>query len=495
MRTPRRTVRFLGPDLAALLLPAVLALLAIAGAPLDPMSLSERWIGLVALAVGGAVVVWRLGPEGPREVDPRPRELMEGFAKLGNADFSTRVPVRGSDEMAQVAWAFNELVARLGAAVEEMRYSRDYFEGIVENSADIIVTVNPHGYIYTFNRGAEQVLGWSRDEMIGRHVSKIFADPSERDAAVAQLREAEDVVNHETRVITKDGQVREVLLTLSRLRDAGGKTIGSFGIAKDMTEVNRMHRRLLESERFAAIGQALAGIQHALKNILNAMRGGAYMVKLGLSKDDRPLLEEGWAMVRDGIENATSMSTHMLRYLKEWKPEFSRVDLASMVREIGGALSATARDKKVRLSVDAPPGPLLVLCDARLIHSALMDILTNALDACLEKRYEGDEEPEVRMRAALTESRSTVVLGVRDNGCGMTEEVRRNVFAPFFSTKKSKGTGLGLALTARTIRLHGGEIEVESKPDRGTEFRIVVPVEGPSGAKEMPDEQEGADRR
>jgi PAS domain S-box-containing protein len=495
MRTLRRSVRFAGPEVLSL---PVLALLAVRSLPEDALGpgLSRvPWIPVLALVAAGVALACRFGMDGAKGVDERLRDLSEGLARLGEADFSVRVPVRGSGEVDELAGAFNAMVGKLGAAVAEMRYSRDYFEGIVENSADIIVTVNPHGYIYTFNRGAEQVLGWSREEMIGRHVSKLFADPGDRDAAVAQLRTSEDVVNHETRVVTKDGQVREVLLTLSRLRDGEGKTIGSFGIAKDLTEVNRMHRRLLESERFAAIGQALAGIQHALKNILNAMTGGAYMVKLGLSKDDRSLLEEGWGMVREGIENATSMSTHMLRYLKEWKPEFTRVDLAKMVREMGVAFLATARDRKVRLSVEAPEDPLPVLCDARLIHSALMDILSNALDACTEKRYEGSEEPEVRIRAARSDSGSEVVLGVKDNGCGMTEEVRRNVFAPFFSTKKSKGTGLGLALTARTIRLHGGEIEVESRPDEGTEFRIVVPADGPAGAKEKPDEQEGADRR
>jgi len=109
------------------------------------------------------------------------------------------------------------------------------------------------------------------------------------------------------------------------------------------------------------------------------------------------------------------------------------------------------------------------------------------VDACVEKDCAEDETPAIAILVYSPNGGSSIALAVKDNGCGMTPEVRANVFAPFFSTKSRWGTGLGLALTSRTIRLHGGEIEVESELNIGSEFRIIVPAGGPVSSKEKPD--------
>ncbi len=387
------------------------------------------------------------------------------------------------------------MAARIDAKFMELRETRDYLEGIVESSADIIITVNPRGYVYTFNRGAEDTLGYSRGEVIGRQVEMLFSDPHEQGRAKRRLRGVDNVVNFETHLRTKSGEVRDVMLTLTRHRDPAGRTIGSFGIGKDLTEENRLQEQLVHAERFAAIGQAVAGIQHALKNMLNALKGGAYMVGIGLSKDDRELLQEGWTMVQEGINNLTSMSTHMLSYVRAWQPKFDSVALDGLVGELEKIFRPVAQERGVGFRAEVADDPPPVLCDASLVHAALMDLLSNALDACVEKAYPEDETPEIVIRAHPSSSGSAFVLAVRDNGCGMPPEIRANVFTPFFSTKRSLGTGLGLALTARTIRLHGGEIDVESTPHEGSEFRITLPTDGPRKGMEEPDGQEGAGRR
>lgn len=445
-------------------------------------------VAVIALTVG---MVWFLTN---RLLDRPVRQLAEGMRKLGEGDISFRFPTDRTDDFGRLAAAFNQMADKLESSLTEVRETRDYFEGIVESSADVIVTVNPRGYVYTFNRGAEELLGYSRWEVIGRHVEKIFADQGERQTARELLKTADNVPNYETHLLTKDGEIREVMLTLSRLRDPDGEPIGTFGIGKDVTEANAMQKRLLHSERFAAIGQAIAGLQHALKNMLNAMKGGAYMVKLALKKDDRPLLEEGWAMVAEAIGNLTAMTSHMLSYVREWKPVLEDVDLSEMIREIEGFFRQTMEDKGVSLSISVDDGVPLVRCDRRLLHSAVMDIISNAVDACVEKSYPKGKTPAIAILVSSPDAGVSAAVGVKDNGCGMTPEVRANVFAPFFSTKSRWGTGLGLALTSRTIRLHGGEIEVESELNIGSEFRIIVPAGGPVPSKEKPDGQESAGR-
>jgi signal transduction histidine kinase len=115
---------------------------------------------------------------------------------------------------------------------------------------------------------------------------------------------------------------------------------------------------------------------------------------------------------------------------------------------------------------------------------ALMDIATNAVDACFWKSYEDGEQAEIEFAVHLDADGGSLVVEVRDNGIGMTEEIRANIFTPFFSTKKTTGTGLGLATTSRIVALHGGRIDVESEPERGSVFRIALPLSGANTDKE-----------
>jgi signal transduction histidine kinase len=126
---------------------------------------------------------------------------------------------------------------------------------------------------------------------------------------------------------------------------------------------------------------------------------------------------------------------------------------------------------------------------------ALMDIASNAVDACLWKSYGDGEGAEIEFGAYLEAERGSVVVEIRDNGIGMTEEVRTNIFTPFFSTKETSGTGLGLALTSRIVNLHGGRIDVESEPERGSVFRIALPAPDANTNQGVRDGQEGRTNR
>ncbi len=410
--------------------------------------------------------------------------LLSGIRRISEGRLDFRFDASRSDEIGVLEKSFNTMTSRIQSHQAELKNAMDYLEGIVENSADIIITVNPEGRIQTFNRGAENALGHKRREIVGKRIETLFADPNERNAAIARLTHTDNVRNYETRFLTKDGRVRHVLLTLSRLRDPEGAPIGTFGISKDITEEKNLQKQLIQSERFAAIGQAMAGIQHAIKNMLNALKGGAYIVERGLAKDDREMISEGWVMAEEGISRITALSMSMLNYVKEWKPNLKETKPDVLANDIVGVVRQSAADKGVEVRAEVPDTRALLICDPEMIQMALMDIVSNAVDACTWKDYGDGQTPRVLVSVAVGGNGTQALFEVRDNGCGMTEEIRKDIFTPFFSTKKKWGTGLGLALTSRIINLHGGRINVESEPNRGTVFRITLPLKGPGADKE-----------
>ena len=404
------------------------------------------------------------------------RDLVSGMSALAERDLEYRMEEDGSYEFDSIATSFNEMASMLSSSMHELKRNQDYLHSILESSADIIITVNPSGNIQTINTGAENTLGYSRMEVIGKPMDEFFADPTERQVAIDRLAHTDNVVNYETRFVTKDGQIRDVLLTLSRLRNSMDDVIGTIGISKDVTEEKRLQAKLIQSQRLAAIGEVFTGIQHSMKNMLNACKGGAYMVRTGLKKDNRTMLVDGWDMVQEGINRMSDMATDMLKYVKEWVPHSERVDLTKSLNEISHIVKQSASDKGITFTFNSKDQLPLVMCDAIMIHSAVMDVVSNAIDACYCKDYTEGETPSVAMKAFPSQDGQNLIIEIIDNGCGMTEEVKANIFTPFFSTKSKAGTGLGLSLTSRAVTVHGGTIKVESEPDKGSIFRFVLPV-------------------
>ncbi len=430
---------------------------------------------LASILVGTAAIWWTTD----RFIGRRIRALREGARRIAERDLNFRFSNPKMDAIAQVESVFDDMTSEFSSTLSELVSTKEYLQGIVESSGDIIITVDKSGLIRTFNKGAERILGYSRGEVIGARIEKLFADPRERDAAIAQMEHTDQVVNYLTHFVTKDGDVRNVILTLSRLRGPKGQPIGTFGISKDVTKELQLQRQLVQSERMAALGQAITGIQHSIKNLLNVLKGGSYMVKLGLSKGDTELLNDGWKMVEEAISHMTDMSKGMLDFARERKLDISPTDLGQLAQKVHSLSEARFLEDNIQLQLDVAPDLPLVRCDGEMIHSVVMDLLSNALYACSWKEYEGQERPRVVISIRRPELDGFVDIAVSDNGEGMSEDVRKKIFTPFFSTKKQAGTGMGLAVVARIVSSHGGSTAVESELGRGTTFHVLLPIDGP----------------
>lgn len=198
------------------------------------------------------------------------------------------------------------------------------------------------------------------------------------------------------------------------------------------------------------------------------------------------MLLEGWEMVQQGIDDMTQMSKSMMDFARTKKLKIRPTDLGELAHQIHVLNRVKFGEEGVCLNLLEIPVLPKVECDPEMIRSVIMDLLGNALDACAWRDYSEDDAPRVTLSLEAG-TRDEVDILVADNGGGMTEEIRERIFTPFFSTKEKKGTGMGLAVVSRIVSTHEGRTTVESELNKGTTFRISLPINGPSLREEEGD--------
>jgi signal transduction histidine kinase len=258
-------------------------------------------------------------------------------------------------------------------------------------------------------------------------------------------------------------------------------------------ELRQTQEELIRNERLATIGETVAGLAHYIKNILTGLRGGTYMLNTGMAKDDRGMMKEGWAMVQRNIEKISDLALNLLTYSKARTPELTVCSPNELVAEAVDLFQDRARQHHVKLNTVLDPNLKEAYLDRDAIHNVLLNLISNAIDACIydtttSKAWEVTVKTKIETD---TDAGETIVLEVSDNGAGMTEQVKAKLFSRFFSTKAGRGTGLGLLITQKIIQEHRGDIAVESKAGVGTTFSVRLKQQKPkdlAGVSHEPDQ-------
>ncbi len=239
--------------------------------------------------------------------------------------------------------------------------------------------------------------------------------------------------------------------------------------------VEQKSRELIAAERLAAMGQTVAGLSHAIKNLASGLEGGIFLLGQGIEQDRRAYLEQGWEMLKVSVGKLKDLSLEMLRFARPEALTPAACDPALPARQVVELLGPTAAAAGVRLTLSEPPAPASANLDAEALHRALMNLVGNAIDACRAAGY-GPEDPRGRVDVRVEGlANGGARYTVADNGCGLSGEARANLFTAFFSTKGSGGSGLGLMSTKKIIEAHGGSISATALQQGGTEFSIIIP--------------------
>ena len=233
-------------------------------------------------------------------------------------------------------------------------------------------------------------------------------------------------------------------------------------------------RQLLEAERLATVGQTVATLAHAIKNIIGGLSGGMFVIEKGVELDNKKYLREGWQMLKGNMTKIKSLALDLLNYSKEREPDYDLCDPNIPVREVFHLMRSRAQEDDISLRLELADDLGRIYLDPEGIYCCILNLVTNAIDACMD--VDSRNKPgEVVIQSRRVDG-PAVEYQVTDNGCGMDEQTRSKVFRAFFSTKGTRGTGLGLMITEKIVREHGGVMQVQSEVGRGSTFIIRLPL-------------------
>ncbi len=237
----------------------------------------------------------------------------------------------------------------------------------------------------------------------------------------------------------------------------------------------RMTREKIQSERMAAIGQTITGMAHNIKNILLLSQGGIEMMEKSINRRNYETLEETWGLVRRGLDRINSLVQDMLEYSRPRHVEREQMNVNNLLAELALTFADELRRRGVHIELDPDPEVPELPLDRRGLEKALVNLIVNAIEAA------ESQDGWIALSTRMLED-GNLVIHVRDGGPGIPRELLSRVFIPFFTTKGSKGSGLGLPITRKIIEDMGGRIEVHSEEGRETCFTITLNV-GPDVAR------------
>lgn len=358
---------------------------------------------------------------------------------------------------------------------------RAFLANITEHATDAIEGIDLDTNIASWNRGAEILFGYHTEEVIGKPHSLIVPKEAQ-EACRERFKKAtlEGFVRAETERIKKDAKRFPVEVTLTALRDEKGEHIGFVCITRDITERRKLEEQLRHAQKMEAIGQLAGGIAHDFNNILSAITGFGSLIEMNMNEDDpnKAHLNE---MLKAG-ERAAQLTKSLLAFSRKQIIDLKPQNLNEIIKDVEKFLRRIIGED-IKLKTRASAKNLTILADRGQIEQVLMNLATNARDAMPEGGELTIETAIIQIDKEYIKNHNYgepgmyALLSVTDSGMGMDEKTRQKIFEPFFTTKEmGRGTGLGLAMIYGIVKQHDGYIDVYSVPEKGTTFRIYMPL-------------------
>ncbi len=233
-----------------------------------------------------------------------------------------------------------------------------------------------------------------------------------------------------------------------------------------------IHEKAEIQDHLSSLGLLVSSVSHGIKGLLTQLDGSIYLVDSGLKRKDLKQIAEGRTALKETADRIRKMIQDILYYAKKRTPNLTELETTLFVKEVLNAVAPRMKKAAIDLKVALASAPKHLLVEQESLHTALVSIIDNAIDACEKAAVDGPHIIEF-----IVETRdSNVAIIIKDDGIGMDQETCDKLFGVFFSTKGRSGTGLGLFIAEKIVRQHQGAIAVDSKLDRGSTFTILIPT-------------------
>jgi two-component system nitrogen regulation sensor histidine kinase NtrY len=412
-------------------------------------------VGLLAVVAAGLA----------RTVARPVRELVEATGQIAAGDYGTRLEPRTEDEVAELVHGFNTMAAALARQRADIERRRDYIETLLRHATIGVISLDSRGCIVTLNPAAGELLASAAGRLeVGAELGRALAGSQEFEPLARALSAAQSGVPVDVDLV-RDPEPRRFRGVRVELSKADGESFGTLILLEDVTEQMR-------ANQLAAWAEMARSIAHEIKNPLTPIQLSAeHLARLlsdraeGATPDEQACLETIVKQVRALYDIAGEFSAYAKLPVLTPEP----TDPVEFMRGVIDPYRAS-KPPGVAIEEHYEPAPAIA-ADAKVLSRAVINLIENALQAMTEGGT-------LTVGVAAVDPNGTVELSVADTGHGLSREVRRRLFEPYFSTKSS-GSGLGLAIARKAVEAHGGEIEVVSAPDRGAIFRIRIPTDKP----------------
>jgi PAS domain S-box-containing protein len=361
---------------------------------------------------------------------------------------------------------------------EALKKSEAALEVVLAAAPCMIVILDEQGRIRYFSPYAEQLTGYSAEDVLGREFLPMFIpDRALQQAIGKQLqrnRAGMPTFGFEDPIVCRDGTSRSMVWNAKLLSDYLGEP-GVLAVGQDITTLKQAQEQVLQSERLAAIGQMMTGLAHESRNALQ--RSQACLEMLGMEVQDRPAAVDLVARIQRAQDHLHLLYEEVRDYAAPIRLRCDDHDLHAILDDTWEHLATQRAGRDATLDYPGGNGRLTCRVDRFALEQVFRNVLENSLSVC--------EDPvriAARFRTIRLGDRPAVEVSLTDNGPGLTAESRARIFEPFFTTK-TRGTGLGMAISRRIVEAHGGRIAVGDHNGPGAEILIILPRDELQGAQ------------
>lgn len=351
----------------------------------------------------------------------------------------------------------------------KLEFDQQYLKSILSNSDQAIMVVDKNENFIAWNKGAENIFGYTESEILGKPSFILFPDDEHYKKELESIIEQTIKVGHisiiETMRKKKNGELLTVRLSVTRLPSSDGEYVGRMVIIKDHTEFKKLQAQIDQSEKLAVIGQLAAGVAHEIGNPLTSISS---LVQILQRRSQDQFMSEQLANIKENIDRITRIVRELVDFSRPPSYETAHQDITDIIKTAIGIVKYDKRVRKVKFETDLKKTLPSVIIAADQLLQVFVNIMINALDAIQGNgtisiiSYHDDKQ---------------VYVEIKDNGCGMDNSTMEKIFDPFFTTKEvGKGTGLGLSVSYGIINRFKGEIKVKSKLKEGSTFIISLPI-------------------